>query len=283
MIVLVVAGAAYAQDVEGVKIDGPVIDNKIATGVQAYTVTSPFLGRPCRVDVLTPDVIDENRKYPVLYVLPVGGEWDAKPRWGNGLTELHKLDAANRCGVICVSMEFDTVPWFGSHATNPKIRHDEHLMKVVVPMIEARYPVSREPADRLLLGFSKSGWGAVSLLLRHPDFFGRACSWDAPMMMDQTDLRYGSAKHFGTPEHAEAYAPVNLVEKEAARFVDRPVRIALLGYDAFRPHVDRFHELLKTLRVPHHFANSERHKHHWESGWVSKALALMFGRHTPAP
>ncbi|MEW6753940.1 MAG: alpha/beta hydrolase-fold protein [Candidatus Latescibacterota bacterium] len=250
-------------------------------GVQVFRVASPCLGQTCRVDVLLPNEIKASRTYRTLYVLTVGGEWAANPPWGNGLTELHKLDAHNRYRLICVSMDFDTVAWYGSHATNPRIRHDEHLIAVVVPLVEERYPVSRRPSDRLLIGFSKSGWGAVSLLLRHPEFFGSACSWDAPMMLDETSLRWGSQEHFGTAEQAAAYAPAHLVGKQAEHFVGKPVRLAIVGHDYFGQDVGRFHDLLETHRVPHRFDNSLRHKHGWESGWLPKALAIMLGARLP--
>ena len=50
------------------------------------------------------------------------------------------------------------------------------------------------------IGFSKSGWGAFSLLLRHPEVFGRAAAWDAPLMLEQPN-RYGMGAVFGSQEN----------------------------------------------------------------------------------
>ena len=71
-------------------------------------------------------------------------------------------------------------------------------------VVGAFNPVQTVPAGRLLLGFSKSGWGAFSLLLRHPDVFGRAAAWDAPLMMNKPGP-YGSGDIFGTPENFARY------------------------------------------------------------------------------
>jgi len=273
--VAVAPAASPSQQADDVTVKGPTRDQE--HGLDVYTITSPFTGRANRLDVLLPDKVEPGRKYPVLYVLPVGGEWAAKPPWGNGLAAVRRINAQNAYGLICVSMEFDTVPWYGSHATNPRIRHDQYLLKVIVPLIESRYPVGKAPADRLLIGFSKSGWGAVSLLLRHPDFFGAACSWDAPLMMKEDNLKYGSAEHFGTPAQAAPCAPANLVEKQAGQFAGKPVRLTILGYDNFGPHTESFHRLLESQAVPHRFDNSLRYKHAWESGWLAKALDLMLG------
>jgi hypothetical protein len=65
----------------------------------------------------------------------------------------------------------------------------------------------RTACGLLLLGFSKSGWGALfSLLLRHPDVFGKAAAWDAPLVMDSPG-RHGNGDIFGTPENFEKYSP----------------------------------------------------------------------------
>src|SRR5437773_1672793 len=83
----------------------------------------------------------------------------------------------------------------------PKIRQETYFVKVVVPFVEKQYPAQAEPGGRLLVGFSKSGWGAYSLLLRHPDVFGKAAAWDAPLTM--TRPQYGMADIVGTPEQFE--------------------------------------------------------------------------------
>ena len=276
MVGLVLALGAFngsAEGVEGVTIsDG---ERMAVDGWTRHKVTSPFLGRATCVDVLLPDPLKPGHKYPVLCVLPVGGEWDAQPPWGNGLAEMRKLDAANKYQMICVSMEFDTVPWYGSHATNPLIRHDQYLMQVVVPMVESRYPASAKPEDRWLFGFSKSGWGAVSLLLRHGDFFGRACSWDAPLFEGLTSMRFDMDKHYGTLEQVASYVPANCAKTEAKKFQGGPVRLSILGSDFFDPDGKRYHELLKELSIPHHFDNTLRYRHHWHTGWVAKALEIM--------
>ena len=50
-----------------------------------------------------------------------------------------------------------------------------------------------------LIGFSKSGIGAQDLLLKHPDVFAVAASWDFPADMSSYD-QYGSssADEYGT-------------------------------------------------------------------------------------
>ena len=260
-----------AQEQNQAVIEGPVKDD--AKGIQVFTVSSPYTGGKNRIEVLLPDKLEPGKKYPVLYVLPVGGDFGGQ--YGDQIQEIRKSDAHNKYGIICVSMAFDKVPWYGCHATDKKIRHDEYIKLVVVPLIEKTFPASPLPEDRLLIGFSKSGWGGVSLFLRNLDFFGAVCSWDAPLMMDEKGLKWGSAKHFGTPEHAAAYVPVTLIKKHSSELAGKSKRMAIFGSSLYGKDTKEFHKLLDNLSVPHFYDNSLKGKHHWESGWLPKALDIF--------
>ena len=98
------------------------------------------------------------------------------------------------------------------------MRQEACFLQVIVPYIEHHYPVEAERSSRLLLGFSKSGWGAYSLLLRHPDLFGRAAAWDAPLMKDRPD-QYGMGEIFGTQENFEKYQVTRLLEQCGREFL----------------------------------------------------------------
>jgi len=80
----------------------------------------------------------------------------------------------------------------------------DYLIQVVLPFVEKEYLAQALPEARLLLGFSKSGWGAFSLLLRHPGVFGKAVAWDAPLTVDRPG-QYGSGPIFGTQENFDRY------------------------------------------------------------------------------
>jgi len=243
--------------------------------VVRFELDSPHLGEPSTVRVLLPTRVEPGQTLRTLYVLPVEGGVGGPH--GDGLAVVRDADAHNRYGLICVSMSFDTVPWYGAHAEDPKIRHEAFIKEALVPAIEQRFPATGEPSDRLLLGFSKSGWGAVSLLLRSPDFFGSACAWDAPLMMTEDDLKWGSRRHFGTPEQAAGYVPLSLVPKAAAALAEGPPRLAVFGRDLFGRHTRQFHALLEKHGIPHRYDAALRFKHRWDSGWVPVALERWLG------
>ncbi|CAN5367971.1 hypothetical protein BH10PLA1_BH10PLA1_01580 [soil metagenome] len=268
---LMSARLTYAEEPPTIK--GPIDD--AASGFKVFQVDSAYLGKTSTVQVLLPDKLEPGQTYRTLYVLPVNGGIGGE--FGDPLVEVRKAGIHNRYKVICVTMSFDTVPWYGANATDPKIRHDLFLKNVVVPLVEKNFPVTGHAADRLLIGFSKSGWGAVSLLLRDPDFFGAACAWDAPLMMTEQDLKWGSRKHFGTPAAAAPYVPATLVKQKAADFAKGPPRLTILGHNLYEHDTRAFHELLQAQGIPHRYDNDLPAKHRWDSGWLPKAVEIMLG------
>jgi hypothetical protein len=209
---------------------------KDGDGFLVHEVRSPYQARTTLIRVLLPDKIEKGRKYSVIYVLPV--EAGTESRYGDGLKEIKKLDLHNRLGVVFVALTFSHLPWYADHPTNPEIRQEMYFLKVVVPFIDKTYPVRAEAVGRMLLGFSKSGWGAWSLLLRHPNLFHKAAAWDAPMMMVKPG-RYGSDDIFGTEANFEGNRISKLLDDKAEKF-QKEKRLILLGHGNFRAEaVDR--------------------------------------------
>jgi S-formylglutathione hydrolase FrmB len=240
-------------------------------GWLVHSVVSPFQSGETSIRVLLPTRLDANRKYPVLYVLPV--EAGLGERWGDGLIEVQKAGLHDKYGLICVAPTFSSLPWYADHPTDPGIRQEQYLLDAVVPFVERTYPALAERRGRLLVGFSKSGWGAYSLLLRHPDRFERAAAWDSPMMLDAPG-KYGSGPIFGTSENFAKYHVPSLLRDRAKECRTGP-RLVLLGYDNFREPTQQAHALLEELRIPHVYRDGPQREHHWNSGWLPEAVELL--------
>jgi hypothetical protein len=243
-------------------------------GVLVHDVRSPYQARVTQIRVLLPDKRDEGQKYPVIFVLPV--EAGTESRYGEGLKEVQTLDLHNQFKAIFVAPTFSHLPWYADHPTRPELRQESYVLKVVVPFVDKTYPTRAEAKGRLLLGFSKSGWGAWSLLLRHPDVFGKAVAWDAPLMMDKPG-KYGSGDIFGTPENFEGYRIGKRLEGMAEN-VKNDKRLILLGYGNFRGEHERAHALLRTLNVAHEYRDGPARKHDWHSGWLKEAVTMLVAK-----
>ncbi|MFH1919188.1 MAG: alpha/beta hydrolase-fold protein [Planctomycetota bacterium] len=240
-------------------------------GFLVYRVRSGYQSGPTRIKVLLPDRLEEGRRYAVLYVLPV--EAGEGTRWGDGLVEVKKHDLHNRHRLICVLPTFLHLPWYADHPADPGIRQESHFVRVVVPFVERSYPAIREPEGRLLVGFSKSGWGAFSLLLRNPQLFGKAAAWDAPLV-EESPGRFGMGPIFGTRENFEHYRISALLEKRAGELRENK-RLVLTGYDNFRADHVKIHEQLVALGIPHVYRDGPHREHQWHSGWLPEAVELF--------
>lgn len=211
MIGLLVAHSLRAD--ETVTISASTTDDN---GFLVHEVRSSYQSNVTQIRVLRPTREKEKRKnYPVIYVLPV--EAKTENRYGDGLIEVKKLDLHNKFGVIFVAPTFSHLPWYADHPNKTDVRQETYFVQAVVPFIDRTYQAEPGAAGRLLLGFSKSGWGAWSLLLRHPDLFHKAVAWDAPLMMDKPG-KYGSGDIFGTQVNFESYCIGKLLEGNAEKF-----------------------------------------------------------------
>ncbi|HUT61555.1 MAG TPA: alpha/beta hydrolase-fold protein [Planctomycetota bacterium] len=267
-------GPATAQDKQNTRgdvtppafevVDGPRTDEQ---GLISWTITSPYQKGPNPVQVLCPDQVKKGTRLRVIYVLPVNPGINSG--WGSGIVEAKRLDLHNKYGVMFVCPAFERGPNYGDHPTDPTWRHESHIVNAVVPFIEQHYPVLAEPRGRLLLGFSMSGCGALSLLLQHPDVFGRIASWDAPR-----HWRWWPPDP-GQLQSTRPWQPDALLDQRAEMLKTGGSRIALLGYDCYRADAESTHKKLLSLGIPHDYSNDKYHRHCWGSGWFAPAVEIL--------
>ncbi|MGH6768964.1 MAG: alpha/beta hydrolase-fold protein [Xanthobacteraceae bacterium] len=239
-------------------------------GFLVHTVKSEFQAGATQIFVRMPDKIAAGVRLPVLYLLPV--EAHDGQKWGDARAEARKLDLANRLGAIVVYPTFSHLPWYADHPSDPHIRQERYFLDVVLPLVERGYPARAERDARLLLGFSKSGWGAWSLLLRRLDLFGKAAAWDAPMMLERG--RYGMEVVSGSQTNFEQYR-ISTLLRTRGTLIGRKERLWLAGYDFYRAHTLEAHKLMRALAIPHGYRDGPRRRHHWNSGWVQEAARWL--------
>jgi hypothetical protein len=232
-----------------------------ANGIRTYSVESPYQAGKTKLRILLPDRIEKPKRYRVVYVLPVEAR-DGR-RYGDGLAEIKKLGLHNKHELICVWPTFSHLPWYADHPTDKRIRQESYLIEVVLPLVERTFPAIPKPQGRLLLGFSKSGWGAWSLLLRRPDVFGKAAAWDAPLTKDRPD-QFGMGPIFATQANFMKYHVQTLLRRRAAD-LGGTKRLALLGYGNFREHHQAIRRQLIELGIAHEYRDGPKRKHHWAS------------------
>ncbi|MCA9034122.1 MAG: hypothetical protein KDA91_03275 [Planctomycetaceae bacterium] len=240
--------------------------------IRTHTLRSTNQARETSVRVLLPDQLEESVSYPVVYVLPV--EAGTTTRWGDPVQQVLRNDLHNKHGAVCVFPSFADLPWYADHSTNPQLKQEAYLLEDVLPFVESSYPVITMRKGRLLVGFSKSGWGAWSLLLRHPDTFERAAAFDAPLMMDRSG-RYGSGPIFGNEENFRAYHVADLLRQRQRTFQSEAPRLMFSGTGNFAGEHQRMKELLDDISFPHVQIPGPTREHSWGSGWLPEAFEWL--------
>ena len=250
-------------------------------GFRVHRLQSEYQAGETSIRVLVPNKLQENQLYRVLYVLPVVAAADEK-KHGDGLVEVKKYHLHHKHGLICVSPEFTAMPWYADHASDLTKRDESHLLEVVLPFVEQNYPVLPGAEGRLLVGFSKSGWGAFSLLLRHPDLFHRAAGWDPGIRIDtgpieEDDRTERMERIFGSAKNFENYRLSTLLHKRGTDLGEE-ARLFYYSTEGKRSAGGSdLHQLMVELEFPHRYVFEPKRPHRWDSGWLPNAVEFLAG------
>ena len=185
----------------------PIEISRNTEWVERFRFESPMLtafwGRPIYLGatVLLPrDYHRTTIEYPVLYrqghfslAEPLRGE--AREQWVE--------DGFPR--MLAVTFQHPTPYFDDSYAVNSVNvgPYGDAIMEELIPEVERRYRIIRQPWARLLDGGSTGGWEALALQIFHPDFFGGVWSY-CPDPVTFTDVE-----------------GVNIYEDENAFYKDR--------------------------------------------------------------
>jgi hypothetical protein len=55
-----------------------------------------------------------------------------------------------------------------------------------------------------------------------------------------------------------------------------------VGFNLYGADTKAFHKLLDEQKVPHLYDDTLKSKHHWESGWLPKALDIFLAQQVKA-
>jgi hypothetical protein len=142
---------------------------------------SKFWGRPVYLGavVLLPKGYDTGTMtYPVNYIQ--GHFSIAAPYGFDGQNDFSKAWLADGFPrMIAVTFQHPTPYFDDSYAVNSVNvgPYGDAIMNELIPEVEKRFRVIREPYARILSGGSTGGWEAAALQIFHPDFFGAAFAY----------------------------------------------------------------------------------------------------------
>ena len=245
-----------------------------AQGIKTYNVTSDDNGPGMQtMRVLAPTNPAAGVAHNFLIVLPV--EAGQGTTFGDGIGTLAAANAQNQYNLTIIEPGFAIDPWYANNPNSLSIQYETFMTQDLMPWIKQNLGTTGNE-QTWLIGFSKSGLGAQDLILKHPDVFTLAASWDFPADMSAYD-QYGSAAGFGTDANFQANYRLtqSFVDARKAPFVSNN-RIWIGGYWSFQADVSDYDALLTSEGIKHTTETPQQMPHKWDSGWVPIALAALY-------
>jgi S-formylglutathione hydrolase FrmB len=197
---------------------------------------------------------------------------------------LRSLDAQDQYNLTIVEPSFAQDPWYADNPLDPNLRYETFMTSDLVPWVTQNFSTPSGPLGSIagggqnwLIGFSKSGIGGQDLLLKHPDVFTLAASWDFPADMSSfNQFGSSSANQYGTDANFQANYRLtqSFVDAHKAPFLTND-RIWIGGYQVFQTDVTDYDALLTSEGIQHTTEVPQQMTHRWDSGWVPIAMTAL--------
>ena len=197
--------------------------------------------------------------------------------FGDGLGTLQTLDAQDQYNVTIIEPTFAIDSWDANNPNDPRLQYETFITQELVPWIKQNLATTGHE-QMWLLGFSKSGLGVQDLILKHPDLFTLAASWDFPADMATYDgLGSDPAANYGTDANYQANyrLTATFIANYKAPFLSNN-RIWIGGYSLYQTDVSDYGALLTSAGIAHSTETPQYMAHRWDSGWMPIAMAALY-------
>jgi hypothetical protein len=247
-----------------------------ANGVESYHVISANNGYgPQVLRVLRPTQPTAGVAHNFLYALPV--EAGVGSSFGDAISTLMAVDAQDQYNVTIIEPSFNIEPWYADNPNDPGLQYETFMTTELQPWVAANLATSGIE-QHWLIGFSKSGIGGQDLILKHPDLFTLAASWDFPADMSRFDQFGGSSSaNYGTDANFQSNYRLtqSFLDANKTPFLANN-RIWIGGFNAFQQDVIDYDALLTSEGIVHTMNTPQNIPHRWDGGWVPNALAALY-------
>ena len=247
-----------------------------SNGVRTYDMLSGNNGHgPQTLRVLQPTNPAPGVKHNFLIVLPV--EAGQGTSFGDGIQTMLSANVQNQYNLTIVEPSFAIEPWYANNPTNTDEQQETFMTQELFPWVKTNLATSGTEQS-WLIGFSKSGIGGQDLILKHPDIFTLAASWDFPADMSAyNQYDPSSTASYGTDANFQAsyrLSPSFLAAHKAPFTTAN--RIWIGGYASFTQDDSDYDALLTAQGIQHTTETPTFMTHRWDSGWVPVALAALY-------
>ena len=108
------------------------------------------------------------------------------------------LDVEDQYNATIIEPIFPMYSWYADNPTDATIDYETFVSSILPQWVDSHFSTTGDEKN-LLIGFSKSGYGDVDLLLKHPDVFSAAAAFDFPAdMTTYNSMQSSTADDYGT-------------------------------------------------------------------------------------
>ncbi len=242
--------------------------------VDIYSYTHPYIDAESDVtttrytiDVIKPDTWDAGNTYKRVFALPAIAKGTE-----NVAADFIAGDYANLYDVvIIIPYVKQATPWFGTKNDGTSLQ-ETLLTDVLMQFTEEELACSSERNDTFVIGYSKTGNAAYSLILRNPTVFGYACAWDGTFSISWDTNGLGD--NYGTEAHWETFNPLDILSANVDSVNDAE-RLVLLGYESYQSGQIAMQSALNGESVDFHFYAADTDDHSWGGGWLENGMSEL--------
>ncbi len=252
-------------------------DYVTVSGVRRYSYQSTCVDQAADavfargLDVLLPDTYDAGNAYPLIVVLGVETTPSA---YAEELQVIKAADLHNTYNAIFCRVYTKTMPWWAVK-NDGTVDYERLIRDGLVPWMRTNFSIIPGRQGVSLLGYSKGGFGAFSLILRNPTHFGYAASWDAPLNSSYATMAgSGAVEAFGSAAQYNAFQPATILPANVAAVNDK-TRLVLAGYNLYQADQTAFASILSANSVPVSFDSTSRASHNSNSGWMAGVVGML--------
>ena len=243
-----------------------------AAKVDTLSIASASMGKTLKSAVVLPNSYTKGKiKYPVMYLLHGAygnfGDWlKSTPN------KMAVKDLADQYNMIIVMPEGEKYSFYLDSPTNKESQFETHIIKEVIPKIDATYRTIAEKKGRVITGLSMGGHGAMYLSIRNPELFLAAGSMSGALDMgamlrrDTVDqVKKLMEPVFGADSGKQELYDVNAVLRMVDKIKANKMPLIIdVGVDDFLIESNReLHRRLVYERIPHEYTERPG-AHTWE-------------------
>ncbi len=160
-----------------------LITTSLAAKVDTLQIASKSMNKSYYAAVVTPNsYFKSTAKFPVLYLLH--GAYGHFRDWLKKTPNTSTVkDLADQYNIIIVMPEGEMFSFYIDSPVNSESQFETHIIKEVIPTIDATYRTIASKNGRVITGLSMGGHGAFYLSSKHPELFCAAGSMSGALDM----------------------------------------------------------------------------------------------------